>query len=196
MQAHEKDIYVKAARKEGYRSRAALKLLEILKKGSIISKGNVVVDLGAAPGGWSQVLAQKVGANGRVIAVDCLPMQPLAEVIFIQGDFTEPMVLSELAAKLSDGVAHVVVSDMAPNLSGNRTVDQAKAMYLAECARDFALSHLLVGGHFLVKVFQGEGFETYIAELKAHFKKVVVRKPKSSKPESREVYLLSTGYTI
>jgi 23S rRNA (uridine2552-2'-O)-methyltransferase len=187
MMEHVSDPYVQRAQKEGYRSRAAYKLLEIAERDHLLKPGMVVVDLGATPGGWSQVAA----ASGcRVIALDLLPMQPLAGVEFIQGDFREESVLAELEARLAGQRVDLVISDMAPNISGIGVADQARAMHLVELALDFASNHLRPGGAFLVKVFQGAGFEDFMRQMRGRFARVVVRKPKASRDRSSEQYLL------
>lgn len=194
LREHFTDAYVKQAQEAGYRSRAAFKLLEIQQRDRILHPGQTVVDLGAAPGGWSQVAASIVGSRGRVFALDVLTMDSLAGVTVLQGDFTENQVLEALLAQLGDARADLVMSDMAPNISGMRSVDQPRAMYLAELALALAQQVLRPGGDFLVKVFQGSGFQEFLAEMRAHFKKVSTRKPRASRPRSREVYLLGRGY--
>jgi 23S rRNA (uridine2552-2'-O)-methyltransferase len=194
LKEHRNDPYVLRAQREGYRSRACYKLLEILEKDSLIRPGFTVVDLGAAPGGWSQVAAGIVGSRGRVIASDILPMDILENVQFIQGDFTEDSVLESLLAAIGDTGADIVISDMAPNLSGMTAVDQPRSMYLVELALDLARRVLKPGGAFLSKVFQGEGFEALLREARSSFDRVVTRKPAASRPRSREVYLVATGY--
>jgi len=191
---HFDDQYVKQAQREGYRSRAAYKLLEIQQKDHILRHGMNVVDLGAAPGGWSQVATRIIGSSGQVIAVDLLPVDPMAHMEFIQGDFTEQSVLDKILQVLENKEVDLVMSDMAPNISGIKAVDQPRAMYLAELALDLAQNVLRKNGDFLIKVFQGAEFDTYIKELRSCFEKVVSRKPKASKPNSREVYLLARGY--
>ena len=190
MREHVNDHYVQMAQKEGYRSRAAYKLLEINERDHLLKPGMVVVDLGATPGGWSQVAATKVGDKGRVIALDLLPLAPLARVEFIQGDFREESVLKELEEKLAGKQIGLVISDMAPNISGIDSADQARSIHLAELALEFAVQHLNPGGAFLAKVFQGSGFEEYVKMMRNHFKKVVTRKPKASRDRSSEVYML------
>jgi len=187
MLEHVTDPYVQRAQKDGYRSRAAYKLLEIDQRDHLLQPGTVVVDLGATPGGWSQVAAAK---GCRVIALDLLPFQPLAGVEFIQGDFRDDAVLAELEARLGGTPVSLVISDMAPNISGIGVADQARAMHLAELALDFASNHLKPGGSFLVKVFQGAGFEDFVKLTRTRFAKVVVRKPKASRDRSSEQYLL------
>ena len=191
---HFKDAYVQQAQKEQYRSRASYKLLEIEAKDRILKPGMTVVDLGAAPGGWSQVTAEKVGSNGKVIALDILPMDPIANVQFIHGDFTEQAVLEQLLRTVGELEVKLVLSDMAPNISGMKSVDQPRAIYLAELAFDLAQNVLSKEGTFLVKVFQGEGFDHYLKQLRLHFARVVSRKPAASRPRSREIYLLAKGF--
>ncbi|MGA9665312.1 MAG: 23S rRNA (uridine(2552)-2'-O)-methyltransferase RlmE [Gallionella sp.] len=193
MREHVNDPFVQLAQKEGYRSRAAYKLLEIDAKDRLLKPGTVVVDLGATPGGWSQVSAARVGRGGKVIALDLLPLEPLAGVDFIQGDFREDAVLKQLEELLQDQPVGLVISDMAPNISGVASADQARAMHLAELAMDFALEHLKPGGTFLVKVFQGAGFEDFLKLMRSRFAKVVTRKPRASRDRSSEVYLLGSG---
>ena len=194
MQRHVEDEFVKRAQKDGYRSRAAYKLLEIDKKDKILRAGMTVVDLGAAPGGWCQVAAKKCKASGHIFALDILPMTPLENVIFIEGDFREDEVMGQLLSALENKGVDLVMSDMAPNISGLKAVDQPRAMYLAELALDFADQTLKPGGDFLVKIFHGEGFEEFCREAKKRFGKVIMRKPKASRPQSREVYLLGRAY--
>ncbi len=190
MREHVNDPYVQMAQKEGYRSRAAYKLLEIDQRDHLLKPGMVVVDLGATPGGWCQVAAAKLGQSGKIIAVDLLPLAPLPRVEFILGDFREEDVLVELEAHLNGQMIGLVISDMAPNISGIDSADQARAMHLAELALDFAAQNLKPGGAFLVKVFQGAGFEDYLKLMRQYFAKVVTRKPKASRDRSREQYLL------
>ncbi|NNM82020.1 MAG: 23S rRNA (uridine(2552)-2'-O)-methyltransferase RlmE [Burkholderiales bacterium] len=192
MHEHVTDPYVKRAKSEGYRSRAAFKLLEIDEKDRLFRNGMTVVDLGSTPGGWSQVAAEKV-KGGKVIALDILPMEPISGVDFIQGDFREEEMLSLLEKSLDGRQVDLVISDMAPNLSGVGTTDQARSMHLAELALEFSRDHLKPGGFFLVKVFQGEGYEDYLKEMRAVFHKVLSRKPKASRDRSSEVYLLGLG---
>lgn len=194
LRRHFNDHYVQAAQKAGYRSRAVFKLLEIQEKDRMIRPGQVVVDLGAAPGGWSQIAAPMVGKSGDVIAMDILPIEPLNDVTFIEGDFTEQGVHDQMIAALNGREVDLVLSDIAPNMSGMKGVDQPRAMYLAELALDFAQSTLKPGGDFLTKVFQGEGFDPYLRSVRESFGKVVIRKPKASRPKSREVYLLAKGF--
>jgi 23S rRNA (uridine2552-2'-O)-methyltransferase len=187
---HVNDPYVQRAQKDGYRSRAAYKLLEIDERDHLIKSGMVVVDLGATPGGWSQVAAAK---GAKVIALDLLPLNPIRGVEFIQGDFREDSVLAQLEARLGGKRIGLVLSDMAPNISGIDSADQARAMYLAELALDFSMHHLQPRGAFLVKVFQGVGFEDFIKLMRGHFARVVTRKPKASRDRSSEQYLLGLG---
>jgi 23S rRNA (uridine2552-2'-O)-methyltransferase len=193
MREHVNDPFVQLAQKEGYRSRAAYKLLEIDAKDRLLRPGTVVVDLGATPGGWSQVAAGKVGRTGKVIALDLLPLDPLAGVEFIQGDFRDDAALRQLEALLQGKPVDLVISDMAPNICGVASADQARAMHLAELAMEFALEHLKPDGSFLVKVFQGAGFEDFYKLMRSRFAKVTTRKPKASRDRSSELYLLATG---
>ena len=195
MMEHVTDPYVQLAKHEGYRSRASYKLLEIIERDHLLKSGMRVVDLGATPGGWSQVVAQKLAGQGKVIALDLLEMAPLAGVTFIQGDFREDAVLAELVKTLDDRPVDIVISDMAPNLSGVGLVDQARVMHLAELALEFALQHLKPGGSFLVKVFQGDGFDEYIRAMRGHFRQVATRKPKASRSRTNETYLLAKDLT-
>ena len=192
MSEHLNDEFVKKAQKEGYRSRAAYKLLEIIGKDQIIKTGFKVLDLGAAPGGWSQVAIKIVGKTGQVIATDILPIESIANVYFLQGDFTEEGIYEKLLSLTKEQKINVVLSDMAPNMSGQISIDQPKSMYLAELALDMATKVLSQNGHFVVKVFQGEGFDTFIQNARKNFKKVVIRKPKASRPRSKEVYLIAS----
>ena len=196
LKQHFTDPYVIQAQKAGYRSRAAYKLLEIQEKDSIISKGMTIVDLGAAPGGWSQVAADLLKSKGHVIALDLLDMAPLPGVTFIQGDFREPEALTELEQLLTGRTIDLVLSDMAPNMSGLNVVDQPRALYLAECALDFCLSHLKPGGDFLTKTFHGIGSDDYLKMVRQHFTRVLIRKPKASRAQSSEIYILARGKKI
>ncbi|WP_027329972.1 23S rRNA (uridine(2552)-2'-O)-methyltransferase RlmE [Marinimicrobium agarilyticum] len=191
---HFKDPYVKQSQKDGYRSRASYKLVELDKKDKLFKPGMTVVDLGSAPGGWSQVAAERVGDHGKVLASDILPMDAVAGVTFIQGDFTEEAVLEQLLAGLGESKADLVISDMAPNMSGMNAVDQPAAMYLVELALDMARQVLKPGGHFVAKVFHGEGFDPLLQDTRNAFAKVAVRKPDASRARSREVYLVARGY--
>ena len=192
MREHVSDPFVQMAQKEGYRSRAAYKLLEIDAKDHLFRAGMVVVDLGAAPGGWSHVAAAKVGAGGRVVAMDLLEMSPIAGVDFIQGDFRDDSVLQRMRDVLHGTQVGLVISDMAPNISGVASADQARAVELAELALEFALEQLRPEGRFLVKIFQGVGFESFYKLMRSRFSKVVSRKPKASRDRSSEVYLLAS----
>ena len=189
MHEHLSDEFVKRAQKEGYRSRAVYKLLEIIERNKIIQKGDIVLDLGAAPGGWSQVAAKFVGNKGKVIANDILPIEEINDVIFLQGDFTEQSIYDDLIKLTGESKVNVVLSDMAPNMSGQLSVDQPKSMHLAELAIDMAIKTLDFNGSFIVKVFQGEGFDAFVQTARKSFKKVSVLKPKASRPRSKEVYL-------
>jgi 23S rRNA (uridine2552-2'-O)-methyltransferase len=190
MQEHVNDPYVKLAQKDGYRARAAYKLLEIDDKDRLIKPGMVIVDLGSTPGSWSQVAIQRLKGNGRVIALDLLPMVGIPGVEFIQGDFREDEILAQLEEKLNGQQIDLVISDMAPNISGISSVDQPNAVYLTELAVDFSLKWLKPEGNFLVKVFIGSGFEEIVKIMRDSFEKVVTRKPKASRDRSTEVYLL------
>jgi 23S rRNA (uridine2552-2'-O)-methyltransferase len=189
LREHFSDTYVKKAQQEGYRSRAVYKLMELQERDKLFKPGMTVVDLGAAPGGWSQVLVDWVGAKGRVIALDILPMDPIPGVEFIEGDFTEDKQVDALFECLDGQQVDWVISDMAPNLSGIDSVDQPRAMYLAELALDFALKVEPTCG-LLMKVFQGDGFDVFLKQLREHYKKVLIRKPKASRGRSSEVYIL------
>ncbi|QRM20330.1 23S rRNA (uridine(2552)-2'-O)-methyltransferase RlmE [Dechloromonas sp. TW-R-39-2] len=190
MREHINDTYVQLARKEGWRSRAAFKLMEIDDKDKLLARGEVVVDLGATPGGWSQVAAKRVGGGGMVFALDLLEMEPIHGVDFIQGDFREDEVLHQLEEKLDGRTVGLVMSDMAPNMSGVPLVDQARVMYLAELGLEFCKAHLKPEGAFLVKVFQGSDYENFLRAMREVFKTVVVRKPDASRDRSAELYLL------
>jgi 23S rRNA (uridine2552-2'-O)-methyltransferase len=190
MQEHLNDPYVKLAQKDGYRARAAYKLIEIDDKDRLIKPGMVVVDLGSTPGSWSQVAVQRIKGQGRVVALDILPMVGIPGVDFIQGDFREDQVLAELEEMLHGQKVDLVISDMAPNISGMSSVDQPNAAYLTELAVDFSLKWLKPEGNFLVKVFMGTGFEEIMQIMRESFEKVVTRKPKASRDRSTEVYLL------
>jgi 23S rRNA (uridine2552-2'-O)-methyltransferase len=191
LQEHFADTYVKQAQLAGYRSRSVYKLLELQERDKLFKPGMTVIDLGAAPGGWSQVITKLLGKKGRLIALDILPMEPLEGVQFILGDFTENAVLDELMQVLANEKVDWVLSDMAPNISGIDSVDQPRSMELAELALDFALQVLSSKGGFLVKVFQGDGFDPFLVLLRKNFKKVTIRKPKASRDRSREVYILA-----
>jgi 23S rRNA (uridine2552-2'-O)-methyltransferase len=193
MREHVTDPWVQRAKSEGWRSRAAFKLLQIAERDRLLRPGMTVVDLGATPGGWAQVAAQRVGRGGRVVAVDLLDMAPLPGVTFLQGDFREESVLAAVEAALEGRAVDLVLSDMSPNISGIPSVDQARAMHLAELALEFAARHLKPGGALLVKVFQGSGFEGFLREMRSRFVKVVTRKPEASRSRSAEIYLVGTG---
>jgi len=196
LREHFDDPYVKRAQQEGWRSRAVYKLAEIQDKDRILRPGLTVVDLGAAPGGWSQFAVGIVGPKGHVFALDILPMDPVPGVEFLEGDFRDEEVLARLRAAMGEHRADLVMSDMAPNITGMNTVDQPRAMYLAELALDLARQVLVPGGDFLVKVFQGEGFDAFVADMRASFGKVLFRKPKASRPRSREVYALARNFKL
>ena len=187
---HVNDHYVHMAQKDGYRARAAYKLLEINEKDKLIKRGTVLADLGSAPGSWSQVAAKLVGDSGKVFALDILPMDEIEGVSFIQGDFREDDVLARFESLLAGRPLDLVICDMAPNMSGNAVTDQARSYYLCELALDFAANHLKTGGNFLVKVFQGTGFQEYTAAMRAVFGTVQTRKPEASRNRSSEIYLL------
>jgi 23S rRNA (uridine2552-2'-O)-methyltransferase len=193
LKEHFTDPYVKQAHQEGYRSRAVYKLLEIHQRDRMFKPGMKVVDLGAAPGGWSQLVIKLIHPNGRLVAMDILPMEPIDKVDFIQGDFTEDAILDQLMERLDNEKVDWVISDMAPNTSGTYSVDVARSVYLSEIALDFAQKVLKKDGGFLIKVFQGEGFDVFLGEIKRIFAKTVIRKPKASRDRSREVYVLARG---
>jgi 23S rRNA (uridine2552-2'-O)-methyltransferase len=190
---HLNDPYVQRAQADGYRARAAYKLLEIDERDHLLKPGAIIVDLGAAPGSWCQLAVRRCGPKARIFALDLLQMEPVAGVDFLLGDFTEDAVLEALEARLEGARVDVVLSDMAPNLSGVATVDQARSIHLCELALDFAVRHLRPGGQFVVKVFQGEGFMAFRKQMEAAFSSVQVRKPKASRDRSAEVYLLGKG---
>mgnify|MGYP002700156607 FL=1 len=194
LKEHESDEYVQRSRKDGYRSRASYKLLEIDKAAGLLKRGMTVVDLGAAPGGWSQIAIAKVGDNGRVVASDILNMDAIAGVDFVQGDFTDDDVFEAILKTLADRPVDLVISDMAPNMSGMKAVDQPKAMYLVELAVDFARQVLSPDGAFLAKVFQGEGFDALVRDLRVDFTSVAIKKPDASRARSSEVYCLARGF--
>ena len=194
LKEHVDDIWVQKAQQDGYRTRASYKLIELDEKDKLLRPGSVVVDLGSAPGGWSQVVAQRVGEKGLVIASDILSMDAIADVTFIQGDFTTEEVYDELVAVIDDRPVDLVISDMAPNMSGMASIDQPGAMYLVELALDMARQVLKPSGSFVAKVFQGEGFDSYLADMKRSFAKVMIRKPKASRARSREVYIVAKGF--
>ena len=194
MQEHFDDEYVKMAQAQGYRSRAVFKLKEINEKDNLIKNGMNIVDLGAAPGGWSQLARQLMGGHGQLIALDILPIEPLEGVTTILGDFREESVLNALYDQLAGAPINLVMSDMAPNMSGNKATDQARSIYLGELALDMARAVLAKQGTFLVKLFQGEGFEAFHKDVQTAFTQVTIRKPKASRPRSNEVYILAKGY--
>lgn len=196
LKEHFDDIYVQKAQADGMRSRAAYKLLELDQRTGVFKRGMVVIDLGAAPGGWSQVARERVGSGGRVIATDILAMDQLAGVEFVQGDFRDETVLQILLERLGGRVADLVISDMAPNISGVDAVDQPRAIVLAELALDLAVQVLKPGGTFVLKLFQGEGADAFLMEMRCRFNKVSVRKPKASRPRSREVYIVAAGHKL
>ena len=193
---HFNDAYVKKAQMEGYRSRAVYKLQEINERDKLLRPGMTVVDLGAAPGGWSQIAVKSVGKKGRIYALDILPMEPIDGVEFIQGDFQEQYVLDKLLNLMDGHKVNLVISDMAPNISGMNVIDQPKAMYLSELAVDFARQVLVSGGDIVVKVFQGAGFDNLMHELCKSFERVNIRKPNASRPRSREVYMVARNYHL
>jgi len=191
---HVNDPFVKQAQKDGYRSRASYKLLAINEKDKLIRPGMLVIDLGSAPGGWSQVASKLVGAGGKVIASDILPMDSLPDVEFIQGDFTEDSVFEQILQAIDDNPVDVVISDMAPNLSGIATADQAASIYLIELALDMAQQVLKPKGSFIAKAFQGEGYEEFVKQVRQHFDTVLIRKLEASRSRSREVYVVGKGF--
>jgi 23S rRNA (uridine2552-2'-O)-methyltransferase len=199
LKEHFDDEYVRRSQQEGYRSRAIYKLIEIDKKDRLVKPGMTIIDLGAAPGGWSEYCVKKLGKNGTMVALDILPMEPIDGVTIIEGDFREDAVFDELMSVMNDAgkdqqKADLVISDMAPNISGMGSVDMPRAYYLCDLALDLARQVLKPGGGMLVKLFQGEGFEAYNKELKSSFSKVIMRKPKASRARSREIYALATGF--
>lgn len=194
LKEHVDDIWVQKAQQDGYRTRASYKLIEVDERDALIRPGMVVLDLGSAPGGWSQVVARKMGAKGTIISSDILPMDSIADVTFIQGDFTTDEVFEELMIALDSRPVDLVISDMAPNMSGMASIDQPGAMYLVELALDMARQVLNPNGNFVAKVFQGDGFDAYLKDLKTSFTKVNIRKPKASRARSREVYLVAKGF--
>ena len=194
LQEHVNDPYVKQAQKDGYRSRSSYKLIELNQKDRLIRPGMLVMDLGSAPGGWSQVAAALVGDKGRVLATDILPMDPLKNVDFIQGDFREESVLNQIVGRLGGAKPDLVLSDMSPNISGISSADQASSIYLLELALDMVRRVLKPGGAFVAKLFQGVGSDEYLKELRAAFDKVSIRKPAASRSRSREVYIVAKGF--
>lgn len=196
LKEHFDDEFVKRAQREGFRSRAVYKLDEIQQRDRAIRPGMTIVDLGAAPGGWSQYALGLIGRKGRIVATDILPMDPLPGVEFVQGDFRDEAVLQQLLQAVQGRAVDLVMSDIAPNISGVDAVDQPRSMYLAELAVDFADKVLRPGGDLLLKLFQGEGFDPLLRDLRSRYDKVVIRKPKASRPRSREVYALARGRKI
>jgi 23S rRNA (uridine2552-2'-O)-methyltransferase len=196
LERHFRDQFVRRAQGEGYRSRAAYKLLEIQQRDRLLRPGMRVVDLGAAPGGWSQVARELVGEKGKVVALDLLPMEPVPGVEFIQGDFRDGLILQRLRERLQGEPVDLVISDLAPNVSGVAAVDQPRAIYLCELALEAARELLKPGGGLLVKTFHGEGFDELVRELRADFGKVAARKPQASRARSREVYLVAAGRKV
>ena len=194
LQQHVNDPYVKQAQKDGYRSRASYKLIQLNEKDKLIRPGMLIVDLGCAPGGWSQVAGNLVGAKGKVIATDILPMDPLKNVDFILGDFTEQAVVDQILARLENRKPDLIICDIAPNISGIDVADQASSMYLVELALDMARQVLKPKGDFVAKVFQGAGSDAYLKELRRSFEKLLIRKPAASRPRSREVYVVAKGF--
>lgn len=194
LKEHFDDEYVRRSQQDGYRSRAIYKLIEIDEKDRLIKPGMMVIDLGAAPGGWSEYCVKKLGKKGAIVALDILPMEPIDGVAIVEGDFREDAVFEELMAIMGNDKSDLVISDMAPNISGMGSVDMPRAYHLCELALDLSRQVLKPGGALLVKLFQGEGFEAYNKELKASFSKVVMRKPKASRARSREIYALATGF--
>jgi 23S rRNA (uridine2552-2'-O)-methyltransferase len=194
LQEHVNDPYVKQAQKDGYRSRASYKLIQLNEKDRFMRPGLLIVDLGSAPGGWSQVAARLVGDRGKVVATDILPMNPLANVEFIQGDFTEQSVLERILEQLRGMQPDLIICDIAPNITGIDSADQASSMYLVELALDFARRVLKPRGDFVTKVFQGSGSDDYLKQLRASFEKVLIRKPAASRSRSREVYMVARGF--
>ncbi|QIV94965.1 RlmE family RNA methyltransferase [Allofrancisella frigidaquae] len=194
VQEHNSDYYVIQANKLGYRSRASFKIIEIQEKYKIFKQNMFVIDLGAAPGGWSEQIIKYIGSNGKLIALDLLEMAPIPGVDFIQGDFTSDETYEKLNNLIGQNKIDCIVSDMSPNISGNKTSDQAKSIFLLELALDFAINNLKKSGGFVAKIFQGEGADTYIKQVKNHFTKVTQFKPKSSRPRSREFYIIALGF--
>ncbi len=194
LQRHVNDPYVRQAQKDGYRSRSAYKLIQLNEKDRLIRPGMLIVDLGSAPGGWSQVAGRLIGARGRVVATDILPMDSLPNVEFIQGDFTEEAVLERVLEALGGNQPDLVICDIAPNISGIDSADQASSIYLVELALDMVRRALKPGGTFVTKVFQGAGSEEYLREVRKAFEKVSIRKPAASRPKSREVYFVAKGF--
>ena len=196
LQEHDEDMYVKRAHQEGYRSRAVYKLEQLNERDQLLRSGITVVDLGAAPGGWSQWIVRHLKANVRIFALDILPMEPLAHVNFIQGDFREQSVLDNLLNQIGNQKTNLVISDMSPNISGMKAVDQPRMVLLAELARDLAFEVLAAEGHFVTKIFQGEGFQPFMQSLRPHFKQLYTRKPAASRPRSPEIYIVAKHFLV
>ncbi|HLB31520.1 MAG TPA: RlmE family RNA methyltransferase [Gammaproteobacteria bacterium] len=196
LQQQRRDPFVKLARSQDYRSRAVYKLMEIDRQDHLLGKGQTVVDLGAAPGSWSQYSSERVGESGLVIALDILPMDPIPRVVCLQGDFTDPATCQRLIEALSGRPVDLVISDIAPNLSGIRTTDQARSMMLAELTFEFSRRVLRHGGDLLIKLFQGEGADAFRKEIAVHFTRMTVRKPDASRDKSREFYMLAKGHVV
>lgn len=194
LKEHVDDPYVQRAQQDGYRTRASYKLLELHDKDNLLRPGQTVIDLGSAPGGWSQVVARVLGDSGCIIASDILPMDSIADVAFIQGDFTTEEIYEAILEQINNRPVDLVISDMAPNMSGMSSIDQPGSMYLVELALDMARQVLKPNGEFVAKVFQGEGFDQYLDDVRSSFKKVLIRKPKASRPRSREVYIVGKGF--
>ena len=194
MQEHVNDPYVQKAKKEGYRSRSSYKLMELNEKDRLIRPGMLVLDLGSAPGGWSQVAGKLVGEKGRVLATDILPMDPVKNVDFIQGDFTDEAVFNQILEALNGKKPDLIISDIAPNITGIESSDQLTSIYLVELALDMARRVLKSKGNFVCKVFQGTGSDAFLKDVRTSFEKVAIRKPKASRPRSREIYLVATGF--
>lgn len=194
LKEHVDDIWVKKAQQDGYRTRASYKLIELDEKDQLFKSGISVLDLGSAPGGWSQVVAERLQGDGVIIASDILPMDPIAGVNFVQGDFTEQNVFDEIMTLVDSRPIDLVISDMAPNISGVSSIDQPRSIYLVELALDMAQQVLKPNGQFVAKVFQGEGFDEYVQQVKESFSKVLIRKPKASRARSREVYVVAKGF--
>jgi 23S rRNA (uridine2552-2'-O)-methyltransferase len=194
MQEHVNDPYVQKAKKEGYRSRSSYKLMELAEKDRLIRPGMLVMDLGSAPGGWSQVAGKLVGEKGRVLATDILPMEPVKNVDFIQGDFTDEAVFNQILEALNGEKPDLIISDIAPNITGIESADQGTSIYLVELSLDMVRRVLKTNGNFVCKVFQGTGSDAYLKDVRTSFEKVAVRKPKASRPRSREIYLVAKGF--
>jgi len=194
LKEHFDDEFVKQSQKDGYRSRAVYKLKEIDEKDHLLKPGTIVIDLGSAPGSWCEYLVRKLKGEGRIIALDILPMEPMDDVEFIQGDFLEDDVFQKLLDTLGNSQPDLVISDMAPNMSGQQAVDIPRAMYMSELALDLTQQVLKPGGGLLVKLFQGDGFDAYLKQVRAQFARVVMRKPRASRDRSREIYMLATGF--